>query len=48
MNKEKPRKESTPIDESSFTDSSTGMGGKTQQQKTTQKSAQNNESEGMK
>ena len=48
MNKDKPRKESNPLDEAQFTGSSNGMGGKTQQQKSTQKSAQSTEPEDMK
>jgi hypothetical protein len=48
MNKEKSRKESDPLDEAQFTGASTGMSGKTLQQKTTQKSAESNETGSMK
>ncbi len=48
MEKEKQKKESRPVDGNNFTEPSTGMDRKTQQQKTTQKSAQFNEPEGMK
>lgn len=45
MDKEKPRKESNPLDEANFTGTSAGAGmnNKTQQKKN-QNSAQNNES----
>lgn len=44
MNKEeKPRKESNPINDTKDTDSSIGIDGKTQQQKSAQKSVQSND-----